>query len=111
MLKKMNQNVKKKWVKALRSRKYKQCTGRLCKTINGEKSYCCLGVLCDIYNSKLWGKEFDEEDGELPIRIMEWAGLESCDPILNTNDDPASFLNDTKGKKFYEIANYIDRNL
>lgn len=48
----------KKWVKALRSGKYKQTTGTLreedydCVTQETELRYCCLGVLADICGYK-----------------------------------------------------------
>jgi hypothetical protein len=41
----MNQVIKKKWVKALRSGKYKQGSINLRNTKGG---YCCLGVLAEI---------------------------------------------------------------
>lgn len=37
-----------RWIKALRSGKYKQGKGRLCSPLNGELSYCCLGVYAEI---------------------------------------------------------------
>ncbi len=42
----MNEKVKKKWLKGLRSDKYKQGKNAL-KTKNrlGNEKYCCLGVL------------------------------------------------------------------
>jgi hypothetical protein len=98
----MKQEVMKKWVKALRSGKYKQCQESLCK-INpddGSESFCCLGVLMDLYlqdrkNQKkgpgikhLIVNEGDEEeryqvdkwvvDGEpglLPKEVAKWAGF------------------------------------
>lgn len=44
----MIKSVRDKWIKALRSGRYKQTTGRLRKKINGKYRYCCLGVLCKI---------------------------------------------------------------
>lgn len=41
---KMNPKTKAKWVKALRSGKYKQCTGYM----ETDKGYCCLGVLREV---------------------------------------------------------------
>lgn len=50
----MKQNIMKKWVKALRSGKYKQGYGTL-KQYNGfeEVYHCCLGVLCELYNDEM----------------------------------------------------------
>lgn len=44
----------KKWIKALRSGKYKKGTGNLhMKHDNQEDTYCCLGVACDIFKDEL----------------------------------------------------------
>jgi hypothetical protein len=47
----MKKKIMEKWVKALRSGEYKQCQETLCSVDynTGEKSYCCLGVLTDLY--------------------------------------------------------------
>jgi hypothetical protein len=42
----MRLDIAKKWVEALRSGKYKRATHRLRAN---EDSFCCLGVLCDLY--------------------------------------------------------------
>jgi len=119
-LSKMNPKIKKKWIEALRSRKYKQCQ----KYLHNETGYCCLGVLCDLHSKTKNGSKFEkvanfadeimysylDEDGELPQEVVEWAGLDSNDPELTTDGRSASELNDN-GKKFYEIADYIERNL
>jgi hypothetical protein len=39
-----------KWVNALESGKYRQCTHQLCAPYNKKLSYCCLGVLSKIQN-------------------------------------------------------------
>src|SRR5687768_4898762 len=56
----MDQYWKQKWVKALRSGKYQQGRGYLKQKnhLTNQFEYCCLGVLCDLYDSKRW-KEFD----------------------------------------------------
>lgn len=50
----MKNNIMKKWVKALRSGKYKQGIGML-KQFNskGQAQHCCLGVLCELYNEEM----------------------------------------------------------
>lgn len=45
----MNKKLAMKWVKALRSGKYKQGAPKKLKSTLG---YCCLGVLCEIENIK-----------------------------------------------------------
>lgn len=42
----MNKDIKRAWVKALRSGKYKQGRKQL---RNGNDEMCCLGVLCNLY--------------------------------------------------------------
>ena len=52
----VNKAVIKRWVKALRSGKYKQGLGALKATDSeGKPRYCCLGVLCDLHAKKTKG--------------------------------------------------------
>lgn len=44
----MDNYIKKAWVEALRSGKFKQTHGRLRWANNGGSGYCCLGVLCKL---------------------------------------------------------------
>jgi hypothetical protein len=44
----MNRELVEKWVAALRSGDYQQTVGKLGRDYNGERSYCCLGVLCEL---------------------------------------------------------------
>ena len=48
----MNQDIKGRWIAALRSGKYKQHPGVL---RSGENEFCCLGVLCDVVDPDGWG--------------------------------------------------------
>jgi len=97
----MNKKVKKLWVTALRSGKYKQGKSRL-KISDGQ--FCCLGVLCDLYIQKTkkgaWGERPDDtpifigtdgniEECVLPCEVQEWAGIDSEDPYL-THDSEGS---------------------
>lgn len=117
----MNPEVKKLWVEALRSPKYKQVQGML----KDGRKFCCLGVLCDISKLGKWGKrdnggftpyridaEFDS-DTELPERVWEWAGLpDSLGSTVSINGkrlDLASH-NDA-GRTFAEIADAIEAQL
>jgi len=46
----MKKTIMTKWVKALRSGKYNQCKENLCTLdVEGNPSYCCLGVLTQLY--------------------------------------------------------------
>lgn len=49
----MDAKIKADWLAALRSGEYKQGIGRL----RQDGKFCCLGVLCDLYNKKLMKEE------------------------------------------------------
>lgn len=84
--------IKKVWLSALRSGKFRQCKSRLKKSTGvegrGKYSYCCLGVLCEIVvwegiiSEPIWatpryhsGSEakFDGREDELPSKVIRWA--------------------------------------
>lgn len=98
----MKPTIAQKWIKALRSNKYKQ--GKMAlrtQTRHGTVRHCCLGVLCDLYNKdhkrKLTIKKTnDPEDqgeidpattvfkiggntGQLPSVVRNWAGIKDWD--------------------------------
>ena len=50
----MNKELKEKWLTALRSGEYAQGNGALRKPGDAKDSFCCLGVLCDIYDPSGW---------------------------------------------------------
>lgn len=111
----MNPEIKAKWVAALRSGEYKQGTNRL----KMADRFCCLGVLCDLH-SKETGQQWVDMPGAqgawyyrqcgLPaFTVVEWAGLDSCDPAPE-GYDPLSVLND-QGRTFAEIADLIEKHL
>jgi hypothetical protein len=95
----MKKDIAKKWVKALRSGQYKQGKSFL-KQFNskGQPRYCCLGVLCELYNDtmtknhkktisvKAYNNEptldhgyvkFANKDGSLPAVVRKWAGIKN----------------------------------
>lgn len=132
----MNTEIKKKWLSALRSGEYLQSKG----TLKNEDGYCCLGVLCDLYakehddvnwehrtfeDSQCDKFYFDGNSEYLSLSVIEWAGLKSHDPSIqieyeNVNDNgttftdyyeqPLSELND-EGVSFMKIADYIEDKL
>lgn len=117
--KKMNPEVKAKWVAALRSGEYQQGTGAL----KSDDKYCCLGVLCDIF-AKETGKdwtalkdspvmEFDGATGLPPNAVSEWAGLQTMNPIVleGTIATTLSNMNDGLGASFQTIARLIEEQL
>jgi hypothetical protein len=128
----MNKRVMKKWIKALRSGKYKQGKGYL-KQFNSknEPRHCCLGVLCELYDQQMKKNHkktlftehmidsetvefisFNKHDGGLPKEVREWANMiNPCGEFINKNRvEYLSDLNDD-GKKFSTIADIIEKNV
>jgi len=131
----MNKRIKTRWLKALRSGKYKQ--GRYALRTKSDNGFCCLGVLCDLYTKSPEGKkkkarwilgigdnkyslEVNRRNtyvGLLPIEVMKWANIGSDNPILdsetgnNTIDGHASYWNDNRRVGFRGIANRIEHSL
>lgn len=123
----MNSEVKIKWVAALRSNKYKQTTGILS---DGEGSFCCLGVLCDIavtegiiaegrtrFGDKVYyTDDTTESSAYLVPAVQEWAGITETGTIPYNSEKPVGYptladLNDRAGYSFEEIANVIEERL
>lgn len=155
----MNPEIKAQWIAALRSGEYQQ--GRKCLTTitaEGDK-HCCLGVLCDLASKAAIGLEistraehdnregeevelrtYDEHQGQLPGRVVVWAGLENarvfsdtdatvqntheyaigwatvepcdnCSGGSHTETVTLSSLNDEDHKTFAEIADLIEQYL
>src|SRR5258708_27314920 len=92
----MNAEVKKKWVDALKSGEYQQTTG----TLKDNNSYCCLGVLCDLYIKEHTGVSWDTllplypdserhaklaTWGELPDIVVDWAGVDVPNPMIGND--------------------------
>lgn len=130
----MKLSIAQKWVKALRSGRYKQ--GKMAlrtKTKNGTVRHCCLGVLCELYNEEHEDKLKIEETNDpdhigiidkslavfkygtkaqnLPCKVVKWAGL--CDANgtfqekLVKNCQNLYQLNDI-GTSFKKIADIIE---
>ena len=130
----MRKEVMKKWVKALRSGKFKQGAGTL-KQYNskGEAQHCCRGVLCELYNSemkkskkktipeKIYDNDMDFSFGysrfggskeDLPREVMKWSGIENSLGQFNLSDNHYETLADLNdlGRKFKTIADIIEKN-
>lgn len=104
----MNPTIKKQWIDALRSGKYKQGKYHLYDEV--DNTYCCLGVLCkiiyptkDIRDLSQYGKEEVPSDD-----IVNISGLFRNNPI--TPRGSLAYLNDS-GKSFNEIADIIEEYL
>lgn len=124
----MNATIKKLWIKALRSGKYKQTRNSL-KDTDG---YCCLGVLTDLYikdqnaqgkkccwvasteeiRMKLKGADDKVMGGILPKIVSRWAGLrEIRNPWVEAGKragDSCTEMNDVRKYPFKKIADLIE---
>ena len=133
----MNKTIAMKWVKALRSGKYKQGEAYLCQITSKGKRHCCLGVLTDMYQAEQKakkkkvlpakiGKMYDDAPfnvvkygsgecaaEELPIAVQRWAGMEGrlgeFDVMDKGHYGSLSHMNDD-GHSFKKIANFIEKN-
>ena len=120
----MNQEIKTKWVAALRSGDYKQGTDYLKK----DDCYCCLGVLCEIskletgfgidenkIENKMKNNTGNEIDGNKTIAntIQDWAGLKckSGGFVLIGGEIISLAQHNDKGRTFLEIADAIEAQL
>lgn len=106
----MNQEIKEKWLKALRSGKYKQGKYYL---RNNKNEFCCLGVLCNLVDPKEWDDEpvdyfsYDNMKSFPGVRFFD-----SIDVDADEEKHMSEFasMND-EGKSFKEIADVIERIL
>jgi len=106
----MDPNIKKQWIEALRSGKYKQ--GRY--WLRHRNEFCCLGVLCDLH-AQATNCEWNTDENylgaaqALPKEVVNWAGLDSEDPFIN--EERVSSYNDRMKRNFDQIADLIESNL
>ncbi len=101
----MKRNIMYKWIKALKSGKYKQTTGEL-KNKNG---YCCLGVLCEIKAKEQKKKFYEHKNGGvLSETQMKWSGIKSQNGKCKRTD--LVYMNDYLKYSFSEIADFIKKN-
>ncbi len=136
----MDLDIQKQWTDALESDRYKQGVGALTYvgvqqgTGSDEELDCCLGVLCKLAveagivirvgpseDSKAGYKDLNDhlpyELGAnytvLPQAVVDWAGLDSSDPVVGENDGRPlrlSTIND-QGTDFKKIAKVIKEKL
>lgn len=119
----MKAELKEKWVKALRSREFKQGQGSLKELVDVEKNkvvHCCLGVLHEISGGKWHRDKYDDpnqtgvfktggnstttsaSDSFLEGKYMNGLDEDTQKQLAEMNDN---------GKKFYQIANWIEKNI
>lgn len=127
----MDKRIKQKWVKALRSGDYKQYHGALSSNsssqhnLDDDVSFCCLGVLCDLFVEEHRGELYPEtidgwhNDGMLfhcyellPPDVSRWAGIEG-DAMIEIDGMVTEIVtaNDDLRCSFDELANYIEQSM
>lgn len=113
----MKPHVKKMWVEALESGKYRLGKHYLRKSGKNGDQFCCLGVLCDLAPRRLgkWDKDndgytFDGTPDVLPHDVVDWAGLEDTNPRVRDGTDTLAQMND-RGCSFKTIAKVIREQL
>lgn len=115
----MKRNVRDRWVKALRSGRYKQTTGQLGqRDKSGKESFCCLGVLAKVAAAEksierpVW--DIDElivvdgdawHNDELPAAIRKQVGLTDLQQRRLVE------LNDDQNASFKAIADFIEKKI
>lgn len=96
-----------KWVKALRSGKYKQGRRQLRSgTKKDGYSYCCLGVACEVL-----GVRYRSKNGTLPAEAMAMLGVKNCQGKYTPGDLSLRSLvmdNDHRRESFKQIAKIIE---
>ena len=111
---KMKKEWKNKWVKALRSWKYEQTGDNLMDMYDGERRYCCLGVLEEVVR----GRPITVRQGlecfpaDLITKKVMVAKSYDCDEdgYLEVYKKCAT-LNDENKLSFKRIAAWIEKNL
>lgn len=116
---KFPKNIKKAWIKALRSGKYKQGKGTLFFPLH--KKYCCLGVLtrvCGIRtDSRLLIDNSDITTIDLKKyhlskeKLKKFKTVHSYFNLYRQIESRLMKMNDDEERNFNEIADYIDKNL
>lgn len=103
----MNEQVKAAWVTALTSGQYIQGKGKLHD--HQENTFCCLGVLCDLYQKATGNGAWEAADDntsrfrltgdeapicDLPGVVVTWSGVsDEQGPLIGLNDsDEFDFL-------------------
>lgn len=112
----MKKKIADKWVKALRSGKFKQTQGQL----QDAEGFCCLGVLCILAEQegvdvarKTYKHGPHLKGGVLEYQkaVMEWADLSSDDGFFELSGISSSLVDkNDSGESFEEIADFIEKH-
>ena len=94
-----------KWIKALRSGRYKQGRGALVIFKDSESCYCCLGVAEKVC------KMPENFDGRLTGSTVTYPELSAWLEITARQEERLIRMNDKLQKNFSEIADYIEKEI
>lgn len=89
----MTQEIKDKWLDALKSGRYTQGTGRLRRIDNGRLTYCCLGVLGEVCGLKIrdlgcvFSEKFDHYSTALYPQLEEYISNAQMEVLMTENDN------------------------
>ncbi len=107
----MNSELKEKWLRALRSGRYKQTQHTLRKS-GLAKTYCCLGVLCNVSKEGKWennGRVYvvgpNASRNYIPKVLLPKFG------ITDKTQKKLAFMNDANKMSFEKIADWVEANL
>ena len=108
--KKMDPELKAKWIAALRSGKYRQAKSSLRRRISKSVvGYCCLGVACNIVSNRKWHRS-DES-----VEMFDWGDVRYYTDHLDFLDGKAIetliTMNDGEDASFDDIADWVEANL
>lgn len=123
----MNVEIKRRWVEALRSGRYRQGRQVLVEPdhILGD-AFCCLGVLCEIavqdgviVRGGQWYRDpkdpMDENCVALPMAVLKWSELPTeghcASEVVLGKDIYLTTLNDDRKYDFNQIADVIEKSL
>jgi hypothetical protein len=114
----MKKAVQFAWVQALRSGRFEQTTEVLCQVHEGQRFFCCLGVLCalaeeagvtegvlcDSLGTVLW----DGSEKVLPQSVILWAGMSSGVGMWQGGAEISLAMMNDQGDKFAQLADSIE---
>ncbi len=95
-----------KWLAALRDGSHEQ--GQ--QALRIDNKFCCLGVLCDVYDNSAWVEydsehkrfAYQEHGGMVPNEIAEKAAVEKWQYRI-------ARINDSENETFLQIADRLER--
>ena len=94
-------SLKRRWVEALRSGRYKQAFG----TIRAGTKFCALGVLADVIDHEAWEGSMwlGGFTGSVVNAVSDTFMCDSLQRVYELNDD--------KRRSFHAIADWVERNV